>query len=128
IATWTRALLPRLPGLSAAERTLDAEGHIAAANHVRVARALSRHLSDSGEYLYSLDLRLQDNKLDPIADFLINVKEGHCERYASGLVLMLRSIGIPARLVKGFHGLEKDERGDFHVRFSHAHSWVETLV
>jgi protein-glutamine gamma-glutamyltransferase len=128
IGTWTRALLPDLAGITAAERTLDAKGHVAPANHVRIARALSHHLSDSGKYLYSLDLRLQDPKLDPLADFLMNVKEGHCERYASGLVLMLRGVGIPSRLVKGFHGIDKDEKGDLHVRYSHAHSWVEALV
>jgi hypothetical protein len=128
IEKFARTLLARVGGLSAADRTLDAEGRIAPTSQARVAKALAHHLSDSGEYLYSLDLRLQDDKLDPIADFLINVKEGHCERYASGLVLMLRSIGIPSRLVKGFHGLDKDDRGEFHVRYSHAHSWAEALV
>jgi protein-glutamine gamma-glutamyltransferase len=128
LVPWTRELLPRLAGITAAERTLDGNGRILPANQERVARALSRYLSESGEYLYSLDLRLKDPELDPIADFLINVKEGHCERYASGLVLMLRAVGIPSRLVKGFHGYDKDENGELHVRYSHAHSWAEALV
>ena len=128
LVPWTRDLLPRLTGITAAEQKLDGSGRILPANQERIARALSRHLSDSGEYLYSLDLRLKDPELDPIVDFLLNVREGHCERYASGLVLMLRAVGIPSRLVKGFHGLDKDEHGESHVRYSHAHSWAEALV
>ena len=129
IGKLTRELLTGgLPGIAAAERALDNEGHVAPANYARIARALSRRLSDSADYFYSLDLRLQDPELDPLADFLINVKEGHCERYASGLVLMLRSVGIPSRLVKGFHGIEKDDKGELYVRYSHAHSWAEALV
>ena len=123
IVKWTRDLVKRLaPG------SLDDKDRVVLANQVRIARTLSGYLSDSGEYFYSLDLRLINTKIDPLADFLMNVKEGHCERYASGLVLMLRAVGIPARLVKGFHGLDKDENGDVHVRYTHAHSWVEALV
>ena len=38
-------------------------------------------------------------------DFLVNVKQGHCERFASALALMLRSQGIPSRVVVGFRGV-----------------------
>src|SRR5262249_45022435 len=74
-----------------------------------------------------------DPGLDPTEDFLRNVKEGHCERFATGLALMLRSAGIPCRVVKGFRGAETRDGtrlgdGWYVVRHSHAHAWVEALV
>jgi hypothetical protein len=99
----------------------------------KVARALSDYLTYSGEYSYSLNLRREDLALDPAEDFLRNVKEGHCERFATGLALMLRSAGVPCRLVKGFRGAETRDGtrlgdGWYVVRHSHAHAWVEALV
>jgi transglutaminase-like putative cysteine protease len=93
-----------------------------------VARALTDYLAHSGDYSYTLDLQRSDHALDPVMDFLVNVKQGHCERYATALALMLRSQGIPARLVKGFRGAENQGDGTYLVRHSHAHSWVEALV
>jgi transglutaminase-like putative cysteine protease len=99
----------------------------------RVARALVDYLALSGEYDYSLSLERQDRQLDPTEDFLRNVKQGHCQRFATALVLMLRSAGIPARLVVGFRGAEaksalEPDNGWYIIRQSHAHAWVEALV
>src|SRR5262249_36196412 len=75
-----------------------------------------------------------DLTADPTEDFLCNVKQGFCEHFATGLVLMLRSVGIPARVVNGFRGAEHqaDEDGNragwYVIRQSHAHSWVEALL
>jgi transglutaminase-like putative cysteine protease len=93
------------------------------------ARALENYLSNSGEYAYTLDRQRLDLSLDPTEDFLLNVKQGHCELFASALALMLRAEGIPARVVIGFRGWEWNERGEFHsVRQYHAHAWVEALI
>jgi protein-glutamine gamma-glutamyltransferase len=94
----------------------------------KVARALSNYLRDSGEYTYSLDIRRKDHEIDPTEDFLRNVKEGHCQRYAAGLTMMLRSLGIPARIVRGFRGCENQGDGTYIVRNSSAHAWVEALI
>ena len=59
---------------------------------------------------------------------MLNVKEGHCERYASGLALTLRGLGIPCRVVHGFRGWEQAEDELLIVRFNHVHSWVQALV
>ena len=92
------------------------------------AQALERHLT-AGEFTYSLNRRKQDITIDPTEDFLFNVKEGHCERYASALVMMLRSIGIKARIIIGYRGQEWNELGGFYtIRQSNAHAWVEALV
>jgi transglutaminase-like putative cysteine protease len=92
------------------------------------ALALEQFLSSNG-FVYSLTRPRQDSTVDPIEDFVCNVKEGHCERFASALAIMLRSIGIPARLVMGYRGAEWNELGGFYViRQLHAHAWVEALI
>jgi transglutaminase-like putative cysteine protease len=94
----------------------------------RVARALCKYLTESGRYTYSLDQRRKDLNLDVVEDFLKNVREGHCERFASALVLMLRTQGVPARLIKGYRGAESLGEGRFLVRQNMAHAWAEVLV
>jgi transglutaminase-like putative cysteine protease len=94
----------------------------------KVARALTAYLAHSPEYTYSLTLRRQDRALDPTFDFLSNVKEGHCERYAGGLALMLRALGVPSRIVMGYRGAEPRGDGTYAVHTSQAHAWVEVLV
>jgi hypothetical protein len=93
-----------------------------------VARALCQYLATSGEFTYTLVLRRHDATIDPTLDFLVNVRQGHCERYAAALALLLRSLGVPTRIVKGFRGAEPQGDGTYVVRHSHAHSWVEALV
>jgi len=98
------------------------------ASHERIARLLTDYLTDSGEFTYSLKITRGDSDLDPIEDFLINVKSGHCNRYASALTLMLRSQGIPARMVLGFRGCQPVGEGKYQVFQHHAHAWVEALI
>lgn len=67
--------------------------------------------------------------IDPNEDFVANFKTGHCSAFASAMTLMLRSQGIPARLVTGFYGGEFDELNQSYVvRAWHAHSWVEVYM
>src|SRR5207248_2171624 len=94
----------------------------------KVATALSRYLATSPEYTYSLELRRVNRDIDATADFVMNVKEGHCERFAAGLALMLRTVNVPCRVVKGYIDAETDENGQALVRQSQAHTWVEVLV
>ena len=63
---------------------------------------------------------------DPLAHFLFETRAGHCEYFASAMAVMLRAIGIPSREVNGFlPGEYNDLGGDYIVRASDAHSWVE---
>lgn len=101
---------------------------IAKSQHEAVAKALEQYLATSGEFTYSTELQRSDRKLDPAVDFLFNLKSGHCERFATALVLMLRNVGIPAQLILGFRGCELLEDGKYEVRQDHAHSWVEILI
>lgn len=93
-----------------------------------MAKLLNQHLAQSGVYGYSLTYQRQSMTMDPVMDFLVNVRHGTCERFASALALMLRSQGIPARVIKGFRGVDDLGDGVYQVRNSHAHAWVEALV
>jgi hypothetical protein len=63
---------------------------------------------------------------DPLAHFLFETHAGHCEYFASALAILLRTQGIPSREVNGFlPGEYNDLAGDYVVRASDAHSWVE---
>ena len=74
---------------------------------------------------YTLELP-RDSPQDPIADFLFVRKRGHCEYFASSMAIMLRTLGIPSRVVNGFRTTEfNDLTGNYVIRASSAHSWVE---
>jgi protein-glutamine gamma-glutamyltransferase len=63
---------------------------------------------------------------DPLANFLFERKQGHCEYFASAMAVMLRTLGIPSRVVNGFRtGQFNDLTSQYVVRASNAHSWVE---
>lgn len=77
------------------------------------------------KYTYTLDLS-GPQSVDPMAYFLFQSKAGNCEYFASAMTVLLRSEGIPARYVTGFlQGEYNDVGGDFIVRASDAHAWVE---
>jgi hypothetical protein len=131
---WGRPVLSRMSQLAAeiapGERFLSLNYEtLPQAEVIARAEALERYLRDSGEFAYSLSARRQDLTIDPIEDFLFNIKEGHCEYFASALTLMLRSRGIPARMISGFKGGEWNPIGEFYqVRQYHAHTWVEAYI
>ncbi len=63
---------------------------------------------------------------DPLEWFLFQEKQGFCNYYASAEVVLLRSVGIPARLVVGFAQGEYDvQTGTYSVRVKDGHSWPE---
>ena len=87
------------------------------------AVALEQYLSTHFGYTLQLPRTLPP---DPLANFLFERKTGHCEYFASSMAVMLRSLHIPSRMVTGFHGGEfNDLTGQYVVRASDAHSWVE---
>ena len=94
---------------------------------IQKAAEIERYLK--ANYAYSLSSRKPPEGMSPVDDFLFNSKTGYCEHYASAMVLMLRTIGIPARIATGFYGGEFNEYGGYViVRQSNAHSWVEAAI
>lgn len=80
-------------------------------------------------YSYSLHAGKPSQNANVIEDFLLRSKKGYCEHFATAMVMMLRSVGIPARLVTGFITGEKNEYGNYYlIRQSDAHSWVEAYI
>lgn len=120
-----------LSGLvAAAQQQIDAAGIARSDPHFRIqaARELEQYLLSS-RFTYTLTPQPRDPALDPIEDFIRNNPRGHCEYFATALVLMLRSQGIPARIVIGFKGGDYNQLGAFYqVRQLHAHAWVEAYL
>ncbi len=93
-----------------------------ARNRYDVAKAIETQLQQ--DYGYSLEMKATGD--DPLADFLFNVQAGHCEYFSTAMAVMLRTHGIPTRVVNGFLPGEYNEAADaYTVRQSDAHSWVE---
>jgi transglutaminase-like putative cysteine protease len=87
------------------------------------ARAIERYLRDHYRYTTRLPQR---PAADPLAHFLFERRAGHCEYFASAMAVMLRTLGIPSRVVTGFQsGIYNPVSGWYVVRASDAHSWVE---
>jgi protein-glutamine gamma-glutamyltransferase len=112
-----RALDPRI---EARTNAIVVNAH--ARNPYDIAKAIEAQLQK--DYGYSLEMTA--GGADPLADFLFNVKSGHCEYFSTAMAVMLRTRGIPARVVNGFLPGEYNEAaGAYTVRQSDAHSWVE---
>jgi transglutaminase-like putative cysteine protease len=108
----TRALARRI----ARDTTTDAE---------RV-RALERHLLENGRYSDTPPALDPSAQQTPVEAFLLGDLAGHCEYFASGMVLLARALSIPARLVNGFAGGRENRIGGFvELARSDAHAWVE---
>ncbi|WP_425614912.1 transglutaminaseTgpA domain-containing protein [Anatilimnocola sp. NA78] len=125
----------RFPGLKKISDDVILEANLQNASALERALALQNLLLGSGQYVYSLDLNDPQHTegdrlgLDPIEDFVVHRKRGHCEYFASALVMMLRSQNIPARMVIGYKGGDWNALGEYYlVRQKHAHAWVEVLL
>ncbi|MGD8191786.1 DUF4129 domain-containing transglutaminase family protein [Brevibacillus ginsengisoli] len=85
----------------------------------------------SGDYKYEIrDVPVPTEGQDFVDQFLFETKRGYCDHFSSSMVVMLRTIGIPARWVKGFApgtevGQIEDGRKLIEVRNKDAHSWAE---
>ncbi|MEP7038283.1 MAG: DUF3488 and transglutaminase-like domain-containing protein [Acidobacteriota bacterium] len=91
-------------------------------NRYDKAKAAEKYLQT--QFGYTLEMKAGGEQ--PLADFLFNVREGHCEYFASAMAIMLRTQGIATRIVNGFQQGEYNETADvFVIRQKDAHSWVE---
>ena len=113
----------KLPPLDVRIAKLAEEITAAAPSNYEKAIALEQYLAMHFGYTLELPSRVPP---DPLANFLFERKHGHCEYFASSMAVMLRSLRIPSRMVTGFRGGEfNDLTGQYVVRASDAHSWVE---
>jgi len=115
----------QLPPLSAEVPALARDVVADLATDAERVRALERYLRRTGRYTDDPPAHGRGGT-SPIESFLLQRTEGHCEYFASGMVVLARSLGIPARLVNGFAGGETNGiLGFTELRQSDAHTWVE---
>jgi transglutaminase-like putative cysteine protease len=77
-------------------------------------------------YRYAPTVRAPPPGRDPVDFFLFDLKEDFCEYFASAMVVMLRELGVPARVVEGYTaGTLDPNSGKFVVKELDAHAWVE---
>lgn len=75
-------------------------------------------------YFYTLSPPIMDE--DTVDSFWFDEQRGFCEHYAAALVFLSRAAGIPARVVVGYQGAEKNPLSDYWiVRYANAHAWTE---
>jgi hypothetical protein len=85
-------------------------------------------------YLYTLQPSPPKGGVDPILDFLLTQKQGYCNYFSGALVMLCRSVHIPARFVVGFATGERIEEATragkvaYRVTANDAHSWVEVYL
>ncbi|MCB1647157.1 MAG: DUF3488 domain-containing transglutaminase family protein [Pseudomonadales bacterium] len=114
-------LLP--PGGNPATRALAARMYASAGSPEAFVREVLT-MFNTQSFVYTL----QPDALgtDDIDGFLFDTRRGFCEHYAGSLVFMLRSVGIPARVVVGYQGGEYNPLGNYvAVRQFDAHAWSE---
>ncbi len=100
---------------------------------INVVNALQSYLAMN--FKYTLKPGRSKNNEDPTIDFLFNTKKGYCVYFAGAMVMLCRSVDIPARFVVGFAtgdpvaGAEQQAgMTTYSVKAEHAHAWVEVFL
>jgi transglutaminase-like putative cysteine protease len=88
------------------------------------ARAIEQYLIYDGGFTYNLDVsyRRADKAVE---EFLGEDKEGFCTQFSTSMALLLREMNVPSRVVYGATSGEEVSQGEYLVRGSNMHTWVE---
>ena len=79
-----------------------------------------------GDFLYDPHPPKPPAGVPPLVDFITRTKSGYCQHFAGAMALMLRYLGVPARVAAGFSSGQYDKRsGEWTVTDHDAHEWVE---
>lgn len=115
------------PGISDATRQLAADITAGLDNPYQRAEALTRFLHADPQFEYATTAPAPPPDRDLVDFFLFdeNGRTGYCQYYASAMVVMARSVGLPARVAVGFAPGERQEDDTFLVREANAHAWAE---
>ncbi|TWU01134.1 transglutaminase TgpA family protein [Stieleria varia] len=120
----------QMPTVVELAQTLMQQLPAAQRNSYSVAKAFQLHLATDPRYTYTVNLNAAKAEgVDPIEQFVAKDRRGHCQYFASALAMMLRSVGIPSRVIVGYRTDEYSDLGQYYIaRQQHAHAWVEALI
>jgi transglutaminase-like putative cysteine protease len=100
-------------------------GAVAGDNPYRIASLMEERFRSPG-FTYQTDMRNVDCAGRGVTECLMHVKRGFCMYYATGMIMLLRQQGIPARIVMGY--LPGERAGSIEtVRVENVHAWVEVF-
>jgi transglutaminase-like putative cysteine protease len=93
-------------------------------------KAVEQYFSLNGYFYETKDVAVPDETEDYVDQFLFETKKGYCDNFSTAMIVLLRSVGIPARWVKGYTSgqlVDSLENGTnvYEVTNNNAHSWVE---
>jgi len=95
-------------------------------------RDLERYFAQNGFIYDQTNVGIPEENQDYVDQFLFETKRGYCDNFSTSMVVMLRSLDIPARWVKGFAEGEEIRKGDgdrtYQITNNNAHSWVEAYL
>lgn len=113
-------------GARTAELARQIIGNANATNPYDQAKAIESYLRNN--IAYNEQIPAPPAGVDPVEWFLFTQQEGYCTYYATSMVAMLRSLGIPSRMAAGFAQGDYDpSSGQYVVRERDAHTWVEVF-
>ena len=115
-----------LPDFAPAVQALAESITVGQTTDAKRAAAIEAHLRSHGRYTDTPPPMGTNHGPSPIEEFLLAELAGHCEYFASGMVVLARQLGLPSRLVNGFAGGRVNPLGGFvELARSDAHAWVE---
>ena len=87
--------------------------------------AIQRHFHADG-FTYSTDVDVAD-EADALLTFLTQTRTGFCQQYATAMAVLVRELGLPARVAVGYRAGTLQDDGTYLVQSTDAHAWVEVL-
>jgi transglutaminase-like putative cysteine protease len=87
--------------------------------------AIQRHFHADG-FTYSTDVEVADDA-DALLTFLTQTKTGFCQQYAAAMAVLVRQLGLPARIAVGYQAGTLQDDGTYLVQSTDAHAWVEVF-
>jgi transglutaminase-like putative cysteine protease len=96
-----------------------------ATSDYRKVLAIQQHFHGPS-FVYSTDVEPADDA-DGLLEFLTQTRTGFCQQYSSAMAVMVRALGLPARIAVGYRSGTRQEDGSYLVQSDDAHVWVEVL-
>jgi transglutaminase-like putative cysteine protease len=100
------------------------------ANQYEKVKAIEQYFSLNSYFYDTQDVALPGDTDDYVDQFLFETKKGYCDNFSTSMIVLLRSVGIPARWVKGYTSGQladstEDGKNIYEITNNNAHSWVE---